>query len=377
VWSNDFDAARSELPALHDRIAGEVATRIGSRVSPAELAAVRRPLTRDPQAFEHFLRGNYFLARRTPPAVERAIAEYRLALARDTLFAAASARIAYSYSVMLDWGWAHGSRSADEVVRDGLALVQRALEIDSLSSDAWMARAYLLESADPVMMRGAAEAFERAIAINPRNAEALHQYAQVFQALGQWAKALETFRRTLALEPDRSLPYVSMASIAWKQGNTSLARRLYDSALVVDPGASYVFSARAMLRLGTGDPKGGLEDATTAVRVEDGYSIPSHSVLAVALARTGEKARAEREVNRALSEVAHPTAPSPTDTRWAASALLAVGRREDALSLIERARPRGAWLWFYFLANDFDVIRADPRFARVMRDARPVQDAPR
>ena len=377
LWSKDFDAARDELPALHDRIAGEVATRIGSRVSPAELAAVRRPLTRDPQAFEHFLRGNYFLARRTPPAVERAIAEYRLALARDSLFAAASARIAYSYSLLLDWGWAHGSRSADQVVSDGLSLVERALAIDSLSSDAWMARAYLLESADPVLMRGAADAFERAIAINPRNAEALHQYAQVFQALGHWEKAYETFRRTLALEPDRSLPYVAMASIAWKQGNTALARQLYDSALVVDPGASYVFSARAMLRLGVGDAEGGLEDAMTAVRVEEGYAIPPHSVLAIALARTGKKERAEEEVNRALSEIADPTAPSPTDTRWAASALLAVGRRGDALSLIERARPRGAWLWFYLLADDFETIRSEPRFVRVMRDARPQSDVPR
>jgi DNA-binding SARP family transcriptional activator/TolB-like protein/Tfp pilus assembly protein PilF len=377
VWSNDFDAAMAELPALHDRVAAEVATRIGSRVSPAELAAVRRPLTRDPQAFEHFLRGNYFLARRTPPAVERAIAEYRLALARDTLFAAASARIAYSYSLLLDWGWAHGSRSADQVVSDGLALVERALAIDSLSSDAWMARAYLLESADPVQMRGAAEAFERAIAINPRNAEALHQYAQVFQVLGQWEKAYDTFRRTLTLEPDRSLPYVAMASIAWKQGKTILARQLYDSALVVDPGASYVLSARAMLRIGVGDVTGGLDDAVTAVRVEQGYSLPPHSVLAIALARTGEAARAEREVSRALSEIADPTAPSPTDTRWVASALVAIGRRSEALSLIERARPRGAWLWFYLLADDFDTIRSDPRFARVMRDARPMTDTPR
>ena len=377
LWSHDFDAAMDELPALHDRIAGEVASRIGRRVSPAELAAIRRPLTRDPQAFEHFLRGNYFLARRTPPAVERAIAEYRLALARDTLFAAASARIAYSYSLLLDWGWAHGSRSGDQVVRDGLALVERALAIDSLSSDAWMARAYLLESADPVTMRGAAEAFERAIAINPRNAEALHQYAQVFQVLGHWQEAYDTFRRTLSLEPDRSLPYVAMASIAWKQGNTALARQLYDSALVVDPGASYVFSARAMLRLGIGDAEGGLEDAMTAVRVEEGYSIPPHSALAVALARTGKMERAESEVNRALSEIADPTAPSPTDTRWAASALVAVGRGGDALSLIERARPRGAWLWFYLLADDFDPIRSDPRFIRVMRDARPQPEAPR
>ena len=45
--------------------------------------------------------------------------------------------------------------------------------------------------------------------------------------------------------------------------------------------------------------------------------------------------------------------------------------RDEALDLLERARPRGAWLWFYFAASDFDVIRNDPRFVRVMKEAHP------
>jgi hypothetical protein len=72
-----------------------------------------------------------------------------------------------------------------------------------------------------------------------------------------------------------------------------------------------------------------------------------------------------------LSELADPNSPSPTDARWLAGALLSVGRNVDALNLMARARPRGAWLWFYFLASDFDVIRHDPRFIRIMAEAHP------
>ena len=369
VWGDDFDADTA-LPQLHERIAREVASRVGFRLASA---STPRPVTSDAVAYEHFLRGNYYLARRTPPTVQQAIAQYRAAVSRDTNFAAARARIAYGYAVLLDWGWPHDARSNDDLFQEGLALAQRALESDSLSADAWMARAYLLATSDPVRMRGAAEAFERAIELDPRNVEAIHQYAQVHQALGNWDAAMSAFRQVLSLEPDRSLPYVSMASIAWKRGQPLTARRLYDSALVVDPGASYVLSARALLRLfALNDTTGGLEDAETAVRVSEGYSIPPHSVLAIALARSGSKTRAELEVERGLSELIDPASPSPTDARFLASALLAVGRREDALSMLERVRPRGAWVWFYFLSQDFDAIRDDPRFVRVMADAHPV-----
>ena len=371
VWSKDFDASASALPAMHERIASEVASRIGGRLTRVELASTRRLPTSDAQAYEHYLRGNYFLGRRTPPFVEQAIAQYRLAVARDSAFAAAHARIGYSYALLLDWGWAHAGKSPEQLLHEGLELVNTATKLDSTSADTWMARAYLLEAADPVHMAGAAEAFERAIAIDPRNTEAIHQYAQVHEALGNWDPAMAAFRRTLLLEPDRSLPYVAMASIQWKRGQPAEARRLYDTALVLDPGASYVLSARALLRLHQGDVKGGLEDAETAVHVEDGYSIPPHSVLAIALARSGAGVRAGLEVDRALSEVPDPSSPSPTDARFIASALLAVGRRNDALDLLERARPRGAWLWFYALAPDFDPVKSDPRFIRVMREAHP------
>jgi len=57
------------------------------------------------------------------------------------------------------------------------------------------------------------------------------------------AGARIAYRRAIALEPDRAPTYVSLGSIERKEGDADLARRLYDTALVVDPGASYARSA--------------------------------------------------------------------------------------------------------------------------------------
>jgi tetratricopeptide (TPR) repeat protein len=250
-------------------------------------------------------------------------------------------------------------------------LADRALALDSASSDARLSRAHLLVIQDPVLMRGALDALEGAIALDPRNVEALYQYGQVLMALGRWDEARIAYRRVIALEPERAQTYVSLGSIERKMGLSELARRLYDSALVAEPGASYIRSARSGLRLAEGDLAGALEDAQIAVRTTQGYIIPPRSVLAAALARSGDSAGAAREIALARAAMANPDAPSPTDARWICLALLAVGREDEALSLLERARPRGAWVWFYFMASDFDSIRNTTRFVRVMQDAHP------
>jgi hypothetical protein len=47
------------------------------------------------------------------------------------------------------------------------------------------------------------------------------------------------------------------------------------------------------------------------------------------------------------------------------------GERDRALGLLERVRPRSAWLWSYLVLPGFDTIRSDPRFMRVVEGARP------
>jgi len=371
VWGRDFATALSQLPELHDRIASLIAARIGGRLAAGDSAGTRRPLTTNAQAYEHFLRGSWLLARRTPLAVEQGIEQFQQALALDSTFAAAAARIAYGYTLFIDWGWRYRGAPPEQLLREGIVLVDRALAADSASSEALLARAYLLAIRDPVTIRGALDAFERVLAIDPGNVEALYQYGQALTALGRWDEARVAYRRAIALEPERAQTYVSLASIERKMGFEELARRLYDSALVVEPGASYARSARSGLRLATGDLVGAREDAQTAVRTTQGYIIPPRSMLAAALARSGDTTAANREIAVARDAMTNRESPNPTDARWLGAALLAVGRRDEMLDLVERARPRGAWLWFYFTAQEFDSIRDDPRFVRVMKDAHP------
>jgi len=52
---------------------------------------------------------------------------------------------------------------------------------------------------------------------------------------------------------------------------------------------------------------------------------------------------------------------------------VALGLEDQAIALIERARPRGATLWFYLTASGFDPIRSEPRFQKVFAEADPTR----
>src|SRR5437899_2353475 len=90
VWGDQFIGVDDSLFALQDDIARRVAEGVAGQLLPAErraVAAVR--LTRNPDAYEHFLRGNYGLAQRTSTGLARATAEYRQAAALGPGFVSA------------------------------------------------------------------------------------------------------------------------------------------------------------------------------------------------------------------------------------------------------------------------------------------------
>jgi hypothetical protein len=126
--------------ALPSMIAREVAVRVGGRIGAGEGAALATLRTRSPAGYDHYLRGNFFPALRSPEGTARAIGEYSEAERLDSGFAAAIGRAAYAYAVTRSNIYDLPVVPRESLVTRGLAVADRALRRDSTSSDAWMAR---------------------------------------------------------------------------------------------------------------------------------------------------------------------------------------------------------------------------------------------
>lgn len=374
-WSARREFDKTQLREIGRDVVIAVLGALGQSVSERERAAIGSAFPSSAKAYEEFLQANRLLAVRTPASVESAVLHYRRASELDTTFASALARQSYSYSLLYDWGWKPGKAFPGDPLAESVQLASRAIELDSISADAWLAHAYTLVLRDPKRMAGSVEAFQRAISLDPYNAEAFHQYGQTLMALGRYAEALAAYRRVLDLEPDRAMTLVPMAAIHERQGAVRIGLHLLDSAISAAPRVPYARATRSLFRSHTGDTQGAIGDAEFALSLDRNYPIPALGALARALWLAGDTAQAIARVIEGERSLVNPDAPSYTEAYWLSVGEVAAGRYRKAADLLRRTRPHGAYLWFLFQSGIFAEFRKQPDVAKMIDDMDPRRPA--
>ena len=233
----------------------------------------------------------------------------------------------------------------DSMLALGIRSSDQALALDSASSDAWMSRGYLSAYRDPRTLAGMREAFERAIAHDPRNVEAYHQLGAKLPLLGEDSAAAVAMARALALDPDRAITLRNMGLLEARRRRFPEAIRWLDSAVTVDPGAVYARRDRALLRLTLGDTAGArLDIAAASSAIVPGLEQWGPALQAALVAAEGDPAAAHRETERIARELDDGRNHS-FELTYLAVAFLKAGDPVRALDALETFRPTAAVLW--------------------------------
>jgi len=370
-WSESYTRPITDLLAVQEEIAGAVATAIAGQLLPQERTVLATRPTRNAEAYDHLLRGDFQLAKRTPAGVARAIDEYQTAVRLDPSFVQAQARIGVGYALYLDWGWDLPGVSRDSQLNVGMRAADRALTLDSASGDGWLARGYLLAFLHPRTLDGVLEAMGRATALEPRNAEAWHQLSSWLGTVGRYDESIAAERRALALEPVRPIAYLNLGGIyevLHRDGDAELA---YDTALAIDPEFYSTYELRGFVRLRRGNLAGAHEDAAASLRYspvgEEYYGL---SLQAAVAAAAGDTVQARQLLARTVA-LFDGRVPGVFAVQAIAAGLVAAGERARALDMLERSEPKGGVLWFELQFPALDPLRSDPRFQRVLEQSRP------
>jgi tetratricopeptide (TPR) repeat protein/predicted Ser/Thr protein kinase len=312
--------------------------------------------------------GQVWLGLRTADGLQRAIAAFDSAIARDSGFAAAYADLSKAYSLAMVYRYRLGVPTYEAAAR-ALALANRAIELDRSLPAAYEARAYVASrTGGPLdLIRGD---FREAARLNPGSAEALSWSALVAGQEGRTEEALARARQAIALQPRSPPRHIALAMEALRAGRNDLAVEEARHAQRLDPRLLLArgFELRGLLAAGR---------AAECLAVPSG---PHAGLHAACLWEAGRRAEARSLVDSLARGMDRGTLRDTTFTdalraedlatyfAWtgdAATALHWLRRAFDASPLGVEPRVLNSPL--------FDRVRRDPAFAagaqRAVREA--------
>ena len=353
-WAVSFDRVPSEMLDLPSQIAQGVARTLAGGENAAAGSLSRR-LTTNAEAYDAYLKGNFYYSQRTEPAMKLALANYQRALALDSDFVAARARTAMCYGQMADYTWLPKGVTKAAVAAQGLALADAAVRQDSASADAWVAIGYLVSSHSPVDARRTVEAYQRAITLDRNHVEAHNRLAWIMLDLGEYDAAAQGWRSALGLDPGFYVAYRGLARIAALQGGLAKARALLDTAIAMAPQSRDLFAERAQVSLLLGDLAHAERDVATLTNL----GVSPNLVWVVPML---EGAKGNPSAVRAWLR-AHPS----VEVERRAGLLYVIGDRDEALRTLERSEAGST-----ALTNPpiWGPLQSEPRFQAVLKSAR-------
>ena len=230
IWTKNYDSDLRDVFAIQSEISQEIGNALRAKVSASEAVALAAAATRDPEAYDLFLRGEYEQRRgeslTNAEPLDRAADFYRRALSLDPSFALAAARLARN---RLWWHWVVTPLTSVEL-EEVKTLVDGALAIapDLAESHVSLALFHYMGHRE---YEQALPAFQRAVELQPNHADARKFSGYVYRRMGQWERSLVEMARAEELDPrDEAIPANIAASYVnlrqWNDAKRAASRSL-------------------------------------------------------------------------------------------------------------------------------------------------------
>jgi TolB-like protein len=362
VWGRSFDRPADDLIGVEAEVAESIAVNVGGRLAPAERRRIEARPTRNAAAYDHLLRGRFEVSRGTTAGMLGAIREFEAATRLDSTLTSALVGAARTYSELA--GVYYGPEAAmsrDSLFARARRALDRAIRQDSMSAEVLMARA---AGVDQAVSR---PWLARAVALEPRNAEAHFTRALGLRILLEDPAATAEFKRAVDLEPDRALFLVNLGQTHLIARRFVEAQRWLDSAVALRPEAPFYYLSQAFGRLQVGDTAGAR--ATAALVAGHGSVNGREEILALIEARAGDSVAARARLVSVETALRGSDCIVSHECLELSFTLASVGARERALAVFERMS-RERWLVYWSSRPEFDAIRREPRFQRVLAESR-------
>ncbi len=247
-WQQPFDASLTDVFQVQADIAGRVAQALDVALGAQVQQQLAEKPTQNLAAYDVYLKGvEAFSAGAQSATLRQALGYFEQAVALDTLFATAWARLSQAGSLL------NGVSAPSPTVaaRSRLA-AERALALAPDRPEGHVALGDYYRRIDQDNAR-ALEAYGRGQRLAPSNWEVLRGTGLAEQALGRWDASLAHLQQAHTLDPRSVATIQALTTTLVDLRRYPEARETADRGLAVQPGSMPIFEWKVMSFLAEGD----------------------------------------------------------------------------------------------------------------------------
>jgi serine/threonine-protein kinase len=356
LWGEQFNRPMSDFLAVQQEIAGTISQKLQLKLSGTEKVKLLKQYTANNEAYQLYLKGNFFIQKSTPDGLAKGYELMNQAVRLDPKFPLPYVGIAYYYAVATDFTLAPAI-AMPELKK----ATDRALEADDQLAQAramsgWYDLWYVWN------WNGAREQLLAAIDLNPNEYLPHWFYSLYLAAQGKFDESVLEGKRCAELQPLSPEEVSFYGLMLYYAGRFDEAAAQEQKAIDLDPNYPFGYLFMGYYDVQKGDFPKAVGEYRKAY---DLFSCPwTLARLGYAHARAGNR----KEAARVLDSLKEQAKRMYVASDIVASIYVALNDREHAFEYLQKGyEERAGWMIWLGVDPIWNPLRTDPRFSALLK----------
>ena len=357
IWGEQYNRKLVDALTVQQEISREITDRLRLKLSGEEQKQLTRRNTTSAESYQFYLRGRYYWNKRTGDNLNKAIVQFQQAADKDPNFALAYTGLADSYVLLEDYT---GARSSETCAR-AKAYAERALQLDPSQAEAHASLAYTYTN---LWQWDQAEAeYKRSIELNPNYASVHQWYSLHHRYLGRFDGSLREARRSTEIDPLSLINAISIAQAFLALGEFDLTIEQGKKIIDLDPNFPKGYEELGLGYLAKRLYPEAITEFQKAAELS-GRARRSLAYLGFALAASGKR----DEALAIIKELQGKYEKHEAIGQDVASVYAGLGEKDQAFAWLEKGfQDRSGQLARTRWEPPCESLRSDPRYADLLR----------
>ncbi len=365
LWAQEFDRGTADILAVEDELASDIVAALKVKLVGGGRSAATSPSSKSPEAYT-----DYLLARRQAlNDLEEARRSIERALARDPQFAAAWAEYA---SILFSIVFTDLDRAASQaMMRDAANAAEKAIALDPELPDGYVIRSTIRSDGGAWDLQGAQADLERALALSPNDVATLSLRGHLLLYFShRLDEAIAMYKRVTELDPLDGGAWTFLGYGYRGQRRFAEAKAAFTRALEISPKDGMVQYFLAELALHEGHAEQALKAFDAIGHPWEGFRLAGLVLALEALGRHAESRAPLAELEKSSAD---------ENPLFVGNVYAQLGDVDRAIMYYERAFAHHDVALIDIIASPYiDNVRRDPRYAALLHKMRLIDDdAPR